>query len=243
MSREPRVQLRSVHRRFGKVAVLSDVDLDVFPGEVLGLVGPNGGGKSTLLLLMAGLVSPTQGTVTVDGVPADQLATARTGSVGLITADAGVSPLLTGWENLDFFGGLFRLSRQATRERAGPLLDELGMTEAMSRRVGEWSSGMKQKLSLVRARLLDPKVLLLDEPTANLDPLSAHTIYRTVRAEADRGLAVALVTHDLAAAESLCDRVAIVEGRIKHLTELPGPHRPPTPAHLLELFETYVEAR
>jgi len=243
MSTEARVKLRGVHRRFGRVHVLSDVDLQVFPGEVLGLVGPNGGGKSTLLLLMAGLVSPSQGSVTVDDVPAESLATQQTGAVGLITAEAGVYPLLSGWENLDFFGGLFGLRRAETRERATPLLDELSLTQAMDRRVGTWSSGMKQKLSLVRARLLEPRVLLLDEPTANLDPLSAHAIYQTVRAEADRGLAVALVTHDLAAAEALCDRVAIVEGRIKHVEPLSGERRPPTPPHLLALFETHVEAR
>ena len=243
MSPEPLVQLRAVHRRYGKVEVLHDVSLDVHAGEVLGLVGPNGGGKSTALLLMAGLVRPSAGEALVCGVTASEVATQRAGTVGLITADAGIYPLLTGWENLDFFGGLFGLSRKEARDRAAPLLDELHLNDAMDRRAGTWSSGMKQKLSLVRARLLDPKVLLLDEPTANLDPLSADTIHRTVRREADAGLGVAIVTHDLSAAEALCDRVAILEGTVKHVEVLPGERGSPAPARLLALYAAHVEAR
>lgn len=243
MAGSPLVQLRQVSRRFGRVDVLTDIDLDVLSGEVLGIVGPNGGGKSTLLLMMAGLVAPSAGTITVAGVPAHELATQRSGTVGLITADAGIYPLLSGWENLDFFGGLFGLSRARTRERATPLLERLALIDAMDRRAGTWSSGMKQKLSLVRARLLDPQVLLLDEPTANLDPLSAHTLYTAIREEAANGLAVAVVTHDLLAAESLCDRVAIVEQTVKHIETLTGDRTAPTPARLLHLFEAHVEAR
>ena len=210
---------------------------------MLGLVGPNGGGKSTLLLLMAGLVRPTTGHVTVDGVPAHELAVARRGTVGLITADAGLYPLLTGWENLRFFGGLYGLSRAGVEERAAPLLDDLDLTEDMRRRVGDWSSGMKQKLSLVRAGLLDPKVLLLDEPTANLDPIGADAVYRVIRARADAGLAVVLVTHDLAAAEVICDRVAIVEGGVRHVEAFSGDRAAPVPSRLLSLYQAHVVAR
>lgn len=243
MGPTPLVQMRGVGRSYGRLDVLADVDLDVYRGEVLGLIGPNGGGKSTALLLMAGLIAPTAGTVQVDGIEACQLATQRTGTVGLITAEAGVYPLLSGWENLDFFGGLFGLSAERTRQRVRPWLDELHLAEAMDRRAGSWSSGMKQKLSVIRARLLEPSLLLLDEPTANLDPLSADAIYRVVRREADAGLAVVIVTHDLRAAEILCDRVAIVEGRIRHIETMPGERRVPTPSVLLPLYTEHVETR
>lgn len=243
MSHEPLIQLRGVTQRYGRVTVLEDVDLDVHAGEVLGLIGPNGGGKSTALLLMSGLVSPSEGTVHVGEAHAADVATQRTGSVGLITADAGVYPLLTGWENLRFFGRLFGLSPADTRSRSEGILEQLHLTEHMDRRTGAWSSGMKQKLSLARAQLMRPQALLLDEPTANLDPLSAETIHRTVREAADTGLAVVLVTHDLAAADALCDRVAILEGRVKHVEALEGERRSPTPSRLLTLYETHVEAR
>jgi ABC-type multidrug transport system ATPase subunit len=103
-------------RRFGRREVLTNVDLQVNEGQVLGLIGPNGGGKSTLLMLLAGLVRPTSGTVTIDGIPADEVAVERTGVVGLVTAEPGVYPLLSGWENLVFFGGLYGLSEAQVRD-------------------------------------------------------------------------------------------------------------------------------
>ncbi|MFT7519267.1 MAG: ABC-2 type transport system ATP-binding protein [Kiritimatiellia bacterium] len=234
------VQLQAVGKRYGAIDVLADVDLTLRAGEVIGLIGPNGGGKSTLLLLMAGLIRPTHGTVHIDGVHAHETAVARKGSVGLITADAGVYPLLTGWENLIFFGGLFGVSPSQTRTHASSMVDELQLNAAMNRKTGTWSSGMKQKLSLVRARLLEPKLLLLDEPTANLDPIATDIIYRTVRREADEGLAVVLVTHDLTAAQTTCDRVAIIEGGIRHVEPISADLGS---RHLLDLYDTHTVAR
>lgn len=241
MDPNPLVELRDVSRKQGRHVVLAGVQLEVRAGEVLGLVGPNGGGKSTLLLLLAGLLAPSGGRVTVAGVPARALATQRTGSVGLITAEPGLYPLLTGWENLAFFGGLFGLSAREVRERGEALVEALDLGEAMDRRCGGWSSGMRQKLSLVRARLMRPRLLLLDEPTANLDPVSADTLWRTVRDAADEGLAVVLVTHDLVAAEAICDRVAIVEGTIKHVETLDAERHVPVPGRLLPLYRQHVE--
>jgi len=237
----PVIVARQVVRRYGKNAVVDGIDLDVYGGEILGLIGPNGGGKSTTLLLLAGLVRPTEGTVTVLGLPAHELATTRSGSIGLITADHGLYPLLTGWENLDFFGGLFGLSKAEVRTRATPLLEELGMLDALDRLATAYSSGMKQKLSLVRAQLLNPKVLLLDEPTANLDPVSANTIYEVVRREADRGLAVVLVTHDLRAAEGICDRVALIRQRVLHLEKQEGARKPPPVGRLFRIYQDLGE--
>lgn len=233
----PIIVTKGLGRTFGHTEVLRDVDLQVRPGEVLGLIGPNGGGKSTLLVLLAGLVQPTQGTVTVRGVAAGALARTRTGTVGLITAEAGLYPLLTGRENLRFFGSLFGLGRAEVDERAAPLLDELGLANDVDRLVSEWSSGMKQKLSLVRALLLDPAVLLLDEPTANLDAVAAQTIYEAVRRRADAGIAVVIATHDLVAAEVLCDRVAVLDGTVVQVEVLDGPRSAPEPGRLLSLLQ------
>jgi len=241
MSPEPVIVARGLGRTFGRTVVLEAIDLDIAPGEVLGLIGPNGGGKSTLLVLLAGLVRPTTGEVTVDGVPAHQLARARTGSVGLITAEAGLYPLLTGVENLQFFGCLFGLTPRRVADRAAPLIAELGLERDLPRPVSEWSSGMKQKLSLVRALLLDPKVLLLDEPTANLDALSAQTFYVAVRKRAEQGIALVIATHDLVAAERLCDRVALVAGTIPHVETMTGPRSAPEPGRLLTLLQSLGE--
>lgn len=228
----PVAELRGAGRTYGGRATLADVDLAVAPGEVVGLAGPNGGGKTTLLLLLAGLVRPTSGTVTVAGVPAHELAVRATGKVGLITAEPGLYPLLTGWENLAFFGALMGLDAAEVRRRAGPLLDRLGVMAELDRPSGAYSSGMRQKVSLARALLLDPALLLLDEPTSNLDPESARTLYATVRERADAGVGVVLVTHDLHAAEHLCERVVFVAGRVRHVEVLDGPRAAPPAGRL-----------
>lgn len=223
-------------RSFGEHVVLRDVTLDVPAGQVTGLIGPNGGGKSTLLLLLAGLVTPTSGTVVVDGLPATRVALERRGTVGLITAEAGLYPLLTGRENLRFFGGLYGLSPAEVDARAAPFLAELELTSHVDRPVGAWSSGMRQKLSLARALLMKPKLLLLDEPTANLDPLAALAIHAAVRREADRGTAVVLATHDLVAAEAICDQVALVNRTIVRTERFTGPRGVPEAGRLLAVY-------
>lgn len=201
---------------YGGRPVLDGVDLDVHAGEVLGLIGPNGGGKTTLLLALAGLIRPHAGTVLLRGVPAQRAAMLATGTVGLITATPGLYPLLSGWENLVFFGALYGIPEREVRRRVHPFVEELGLLPHLDRPVGQGSSGMQQKISLARALLMEPPLLLLDEPTANLDPLSSETIHATARRLADAGRAVVWVTHDLHAAEAICDRVALVRQRVLH---------------------------
>lgn len=233
---QPVIEARSLSRRFGKKWVLQGVDLQLTKGEIVGLIGPNGAGKSTLLLLMAGLVKPSDGAVLIDGMDAHLVALQRNGTVGLITAHAGLYPLLTGRENLQFFGRLFGLDPSETDARVAPLLNELGLDVELDTRVGAYSSGMQQKVSLARALLMDPAVLLLDEPTSNLDPVSAHSIYATVRKRADEGLTVGLVTHDLNAVEQICDRAAFVAGGVKHIEILDGPRGTPQHGQLLDIW-------
>lgn len=233
---------RDAGRRFGGRTALRGVSLSIAAGEVVGIVGPNGGGKSTLLMLFAGLLRPSTGTVTVTGVPAHELAATAAGHVGLVTARPGLYPLLTGWENLRHFVGLFGLDRKEIEEGAAPLLEAFDLGGAMDERVARWSTGMKQKLSLVRALLPSPKLLLFDEPTANVDPLAAATLYAQLRRRADRGLACALVTHDLASAESICDRALVVDVEVRREVPFSGPRRAPS-GPLLEAFREAVGSR
>ena len=209
---------------------------------VLGLIGPNGGGKSTLLMLIAGLIRPTSGSVVVGGFNAHDLALSHTGSVGLITAVPGLYPLLTGRENLHYFGGLNGLSKAEVDAMSKPLLEELGLPDQMDRQIKEYSSGMQQKVSLVRALLMKPKLLLLDEPTSNLDPVSTHIIHQSVRKQANLGVAVVLATHDLQAADSICDRVAVQQRTLRHVESLDGERRAPDPGQLYKVYEKWVDS-
>ena len=239
---EPVVELRGVGRSFGERVVLSQVSLSVAGGEVLGVFGPNGGGKSTLLLLMAGLLRPTDGEAVVCGVQARALSLTSAGLVGLVTARPGLYPLLTGRENLRHFGGLFGLPPDEVDEKAEPLLDALQLATGLEQRVGRWSTGMQQKLSLVRALLLSPRLLLLDEPTANLDPVVSRTLYAEVRQRADAGLACVLVSHDLSAVEAICDRAILIDGELKREIELKR-RQTPAAGPLLAAWQNEVGRR
>lgn len=225
---------RAVTRGFGGVPIVEAVDLEVRHGEVLGLIGPNGGGKSTLLLVLAGLVRPDAGSVEVLGRPAHQLAREAAGAVGLITATPGLYPALTVRENLAFFAGLYQ--RSAEPEMPG-LAARLGLADQLDRRVGELSSGQQQKVSLIRALLLEPTVLLFDEPTANLDPISARALHIELRALADQGRAVVLCTHDLHAAGPICDRVAVLNRTLRAVHDVPGSRGVPERSALHRWFE------
>lgn len=237
---ERRVEVRGLRKRYRGREVLAGVDLDVHDGEVLGLIGPNGGGKSTLLLAMAGLIRPDEGSVQVSGISAHQLALNASGTVGLITAVPGLYPLLTGWENLTFFGALYGLSATTCKDRVRAMAEELHLLDHLDDRVAAYSSGMQQKVSVLRALLMDPPVLLLDEPTANLDPLSAESIHRTARRHADRGRAVVWVTHDLHAAEQICDRVCLISRSVLHTEPLTGPRAVSARSRLLERWRELV---
>ncbi|MFZ5481763.1 MAG: ABC transporter ATP-binding protein [Myxococcota bacterium] len=241
MTDGPAIVAEGLVRRFGGEPVVDGVTMDVRRGEVLGLIGPNGGGKSTLLLLFAGLLRPSAGVVRVDGVVAHDLALTHTGTVGLITAEQGLYPLLSGWENLRFFGGLFGLRRAEVERRAEPHVARLGLAGALDRPIGAWSSGMRQKLSLVRALLGRPKVLLLDEPTSNLDPISADALHHALREVAAEGMAVVIATHDLPAAEAMCDRVAVLRRRLLAVETFAGPRRAPDRGRLFDHYRGLLE--
>ena len=212
------VDIKNACKKYGDSLVLDAVNQQIKAGEVIGVVGPNGGGKSTLLMMMAGLQKPTSGTIDVCGKPAHLLALQSAGLVGLVLARPGLYPLLSGWENLNYFGGLFGLKQDEVKAKADGLLDTFELTKHMGSPLGTWSTGMQQKLSLVRALLLSPRLLLVDEPAANLDPVVARSFYEELRRRADssdKPLACVCVTHDLNAAEAISDRVWVVQGRVK----------------------------
>jgi ABC-2 type transport system ATP-binding protein len=239
---KPVVVMKGAGRSFGRRVVLSGLNLTVSQGELVGVVGPNGGGKSTLLLLLSGLLRPTAGSVSVCGIEAYSLSLTAAGQVGLVTARPGLYPLLTGRENLRHFGGLFGLSPRLVDEKAEPLARALELTLGFDERVARMSTGMQQKLSLIRALLLSPKLLLFDEPTANLDPIASKVLYTEVRRRADDGLACTLVTHDLSAAEAVCDRVLILDGTVKREVAFTDRRAAPS-GPLLKAWQEAIGAR
>jgi ABC-2 type transport system ATP-binding protein len=217
---KPLVRLRRLTRRPGPdvVDALVDVSLRVEPGEVFGLVGRNGQGKTTLIKSTCGLLSPTHGHVRVFGYHSvDQLREVKR-RVGLVSADERSFYLrLTGRDNLLFFGRLLGLGERELALRIEQLTASFELGPVLARPFQEYSSGNKQRLSIARALLADPPLLLLDEPTRSLDPISAEGLRTLVRAWAGDGggKTVLITTHNLAEIEQLCGRVAILSrGRL-----------------------------
>ncbi|MGH7167462.1 MAG: ABC transporter ATP-binding protein [Nitrospiraceae bacterium] len=204
-------------RRQSPVCVLRDVDLSVGRGEILGLLGTNGAGKTTLLKILATLILPTAGRITIEGVDVIREPHRAIQLVSLVTADErSFYWPLTGRQNLEFFAAFQGLSRDAACGRIEELQEQLGL-EALDRQFGIYSTGMRHRLAIARGLLRRPHVLLLDEPTRSLDPVAANGLRRLIRDTlvAQLGCTVVLATHNLQEAEELCDReVFLHKGRL-----------------------------
>jgi ABC-2 type transport system ATP-binding protein len=202
-----------VTRRFGPRTAVDDVSFDVRAGEVFGLLGPNGAGKTTTLRMLGGLMPPTAGTIRVEGRPFTRASShALRQRIGFLTETPGLWDQLTVEDNLLVYARLFSVAdaRAAVRR----VLDTFGLQNRRGDRVVLLSKGMKQKLAIARALVHDPRIVLLDEPTANLDPQTARTVRALLRELRDEGRAVVVSTHNLDEIERVADRVALVSGRL-----------------------------
>lgn len=197
-------------KHFGDFVAVKDVTLSVHPGEVLALLGPNGAGKTTTVRMLTSILEPTYGTARVSGYDVVTQAEHVRASVGVLTEHHGLYLRMRGYEYLDFFGDLYGLSETERQERGNKLAARFGMLDALNRRLGEYSKGMRQKLALIRAMIHDPSVLLLDEPTSAMDPHSARLVRDAIHALRGDGRTIIICTHNLPEAEELSDRIAII---------------------------------
>jgi ABC-2 type transport system ATP-binding protein len=217
----PRAPIRDIVRfapRAPAVAVVDRVTLDVMPGEVFGLLGPNGAGKTTIFKMLATMIAPDEGTAHVGVFDIARDPAAVRGVLASVPADErSLNWRLTARENLALFAALQHVPRTEVLDRLAWALATVSLAETGNKRVGEFSSGMRQRLLIARALLTQPKVLLLDEPTRTLDPLSARELRRFLREElvARLGCTILLATHNTDEAFTFCDRVALLHrGRV-----------------------------
>ena len=206
--------LKDLRKSFGTLTAVDGLSLRVEPGEVFGLLGPNGAGKSTTIAMAVGLVRPDSGTVQLDGVGDPALPAVRR-SLGVAPQSLAIYEDLTAKENLEFFGMLYSMPRKERRLRGAEVLELVGLTSRAGDRVQAYSGGMKRRLNLAIAMMHRPPMLLLDEPTAGVDPQSRNNILDIVRSMASGGTTIVYTTHYMEEAAKLCSRVAIIDqGRL-----------------------------
>jgi sodium transport system ATP-binding protein len=202
----PLLTLTGVSKRFDEVEALTHVDLDINPGQVIGLVGGNGAGKTTLLRLMAGVMEPTTGTILFEGQKVSNMRS----KLGVVPESTGLYSRLTAWENIRYHSRMYGVPDDIAWNRVSHFANRLDLTDALSRHTKGFSRGMRQKTALLRALAHGPDILLLDEPTAGLDVTSARTVRSLVGKLRDEGGTVIYSTHHLAEAQQVCDRIVIV---------------------------------
>jgi len=193
-----------------KAHAVNDVDFDVKRGEVFGLLGPNGSGKSTTVKMLLGLLYPTKGHIEVFGHSPRHVQTKA--RIGYLPEESYLYRYLNSRETLDFFGNLFHLDKGDREKRAEQLLEMVGLNQTRTRSVGEFSKGMQRRIGLAQALINDPDLIILDEPTAGLDPIGCREIKDLIVALAKRGKTVILSSHLLSDVQDVCDRVVIYYG-------------------------------
>jgi ABC-2 type transport system ATP-binding protein len=211
----PAIELRGVIKDFSvglrgvKLRAVDGLDLRVEPGQVFGLLGPNGSGKSTTIKLILGLLEPTAGECRVFGVPGTRVESRR--DVGYLPEAPYFYRHLTGRELVRFYARICGLDRQILESRIAEVIQLVGMTEAAERRVSTYSKGMLQRIGLAQAIVHDPRLIILDEPTAGVDPVGSADISRLILELKARGKTVLITSHLLGQIEDVCDRVAILD--------------------------------
>ncbi len=209
------IETQDLSKRFNDFWAVEGVTLTVKPGQILGLLGQNGAGKTTTVRMLTALLAPTRGSARVGGYDVSRQGDQVRASVGVLTEQHGLYMRMTGLEYLDFFGKVYRLDAKRRKARSDYLLEYFGLAQASSRRIGEYSKGMRQKLALARALIHEPPVLLLDEPTSAMDPESARLVRDEIGRLKSSQRTIVICTHNLAEAEALSDIVAIIyKGRI-----------------------------
>ncbi len=196
--------------RRGRLVALGGISFDALPGQIYGLLGPNGAGKTTALRILGTVLKPTGGTATVGGFDVLTQPSLVRRQLGYMSANTGVYDRMTAWEMVEYFGRLNGMQEEALRARMESLFERLQMNEIRDVLGAKMSTGMKQKVSIARAIVHDPPVLIFDEATSGLDVLVARALLKTIAELREQGKCIVFSTHIMREAEKLCDRIAII---------------------------------
>ncbi len=206
------IQVRALRKSFGKHEVLRGIDLDIAPGEVVGLIGPNGAGKTTLMSCLLGFLHPNGGSIEIEGRPNDDLEIRR--NTGFVPERMNFDRRATGWAFLRYMTRLAGVPGAEVDARAKAMLERLGIADAAERRLSQYSRGMLQRIGMCQALIHEPKYVFLDEPASGLDPNGVLLVRDLINEQKQRGAAVLLNSHQLSEVEKVCDRVLFLSGGV-----------------------------
>ncbi|MBQ9031586.1 MAG: ABC transporter ATP-binding protein [Parasporobacterium sp.] len=220
------LELKNLTKKFGDFTAVDHLDLTIGTGEFFGLLGPNGAGKTTIISMLSTVLLPTEGEIFIDGQRLDRKASVQKRKLSVITQEYSMRQDMTMDEVMEYQGRLYFLPRRVIRQKSEELLEFAGLKEFRKRTVRHLSGGMKRKLMICRALMIEPEILLLDEPTAGMDALSRRQMWNLLRQVNVNHMTIILTTHYIEEAQALCDRVALINrGKLQKLD---------TPAALIE---------
>jgi ABC-2 type transport system ATP-binding protein len=208
---EPILMANDLTKSFGETQAVKGISLQVARGEVFGLLGPNGAGKTTTISMLTGLLEPTSGSITVDGLDVKRHTNEVKAKMGLVPQELALYPTLPARQNLLFFGRIYGLKGKELHQRVDEVLEMIGLTERANDPIQDYSGGMKRRVNIGAGLLHKPEILFLDEPTVGVDPQSRNAIFESVEALNRNGMSVIYTTHYMEEAQRLCHRVAIVD--------------------------------
>ena len=226
------IEIKNLTKQFDNFTAVDNLSLTVNTGEFFGLLGPNGAGKTTTISMISTVLLPSEGEILIDGKKLDRKASAQKRKLSVITQEYSMRQDMTMDEVMEYQGRLYFLPKKVIKERSDELLDFAGLKEYRKRTVRHLSGGMKRKLMICRALLIEPEILLLDEPTAGMDALSRRQMWNLLRRLNGSKMTIILTTHYIEEAQALCNRVALINcGKLQKLD---------TPTNLIEELGAYA---
>ncbi|HVP23005.1 MAG TPA: ABC transporter ATP-binding protein [Conexivisphaerales archaeon] len=209
------IVIENLEKHFGDVKAVDGLDLKVPEGQLFGLLGPNGSGKTTTIKILCGVLKPTSGRAFVGGYEVGRSDGRVKELIGVCPQEDAIYSTLTGRENVELFGKLHSMPSDELRRKADLYLEKMGLADDSRRKAGKYSGGMKKRISIIMAIIHDPDIAFLDEPTAAMDPQSKNVVWDFIRELKAKGKTVVLTTHHMEEAEELCDVVGIIDhGRL-----------------------------
>ncbi len=206
------IDIKNLTKKYGNFTAVDHVNYTIEEGEIFGLLGPNGAGKTTTILMLLGLIPPTEGTAIVNGADIIEKPLEARRTVGLLPEGAGFYENLNARQNLSFYAELAEVPTSVAKERIEKLIDMVGLGTKRDVKVGAYSRGMKQRLGIAQSLVRDPKILILDEPTQGIDPEGTRDFRELIRMlSKEKGMTIIFTTHVLYEVNKLCDRVAIMK--------------------------------